>query len=252
MRKLSRHLASIALASYSMPQLASAQSFPFEDGRLSGWMQGGSAFRNQPTYGNNITPRRPGGTVGQDGDWWVGSFEDRPSPVVPLGQTQGDGPRGTLISPVFTIANNSIEFLLGGGDFAAGQRVDLLVEPGPGDRGGRNPSGIGSGAQVPEGNFIVHATASGSNEERMRLVRWDTSTIAGRRARIMIVDEGSGPWGHINVDDFRSSNAMAPGARTTPPVATPVGPNAVVVNTPAGAPRLRSRSATARRRAPRE
>jgi PKD repeat protein len=44
--------------------------------------------------------------------------------------------------------------------------------------------------------------ASGNNNETMQRVSWDVSKWAGRTGQIRIVDDSSGPWGHINVDDF--------------------------------------------------
>ncbi|MEA5115603.1 MAG: PASTA domain-containing protein [Geobacteraceae bacterium] len=37
----------------------------------------------------------------------------------------------------------------------------------------------------------------------MRRVSWDLNPYAGKTGRIRIVDDSSGPWGHINADDFR-------------------------------------------------
>jgi hypothetical protein len=82
---------------------------------------------------------------------------------------------------------------------------------------------------VPEGSFIVHATASGENRETMRRVAWDTRTVIGRRARILITDDSPGPWGHINVDDIRPSNLVVATPVSQPPVASPVGGGDAVV-----------------------
>lgn len=220
--KLVRAAAAAVLAAAAVP--AAAQSFSFEDGNLNGWLQGGTAFRQQPTFGNNVAPRLPGGTAGHDGDYWIGSFEARPSAAVAAGTTQGDGPTGALISPLFTIRDNSLGLLVGGGADPARLRVDLLVEIGPGDRGGGPSSGLGARVNVPEGVFRVHATATGANSETMRRVEWDTRSLNGRRARIMITDESSGPWGHINVDDIRPSNRIVEAdAASRPPVGMPTG-----------------------------
>jgi hypothetical protein len=200
---------------------AAAQSFNFEDGSLRGWMQGGTAFRQQPTLGNNIAPRLPGATPGHDGNYWIGSYEARPTASVAIGTTQGDRPTGALISPLFTIRDNSLGLLVGGGADAARLHVDLLVETGPGDRGGATAGGVGSLVNVPEGAFRVHATATGQNNETMRRVEWDTRSVTGRRARIMITDDS--PTGHINVDDIRPSNRVVAGEASRPPIATPVG-----------------------------
>lgn len=77
-----------------------ACTFDFESGILA-WKKNGSAFNNQPTYGDNPTARNKGQRANQQGDWWIGGYEDRRSKSVTAGQTQGDTPKGTLTSPYF-------------------------------------------------------------------------------------------------------------------------------------------------------
>lgn len=50
-----------------------ACSFDFEDG-IGGWEKTGTAFDNQPTFGDNPTARdrEP---AKQQGDWWIGGTE---------------------------------------------------------------------------------------------------------------------------------------------------------------------------------
>ena len=88
----------------------------------------------------------------------------------------GDGPTGTLTSPEFKIKRNYISFLISGGDYERDTCLNLLVD----------------------GKIVRSATGWRSN----RLVpdSWDVSEFRGRRARVQIVDEASGDWGHINVD----------------------------------------------------
>ena len=77
--------------------------FDFEDGAasLKEWGRTGTAFNNQPTYGDNIRIRLPGHRSEHDGNYWIGTYENRPEPSSPAGLTQGDVPQGTLISPEF-------------------------------------------------------------------------------------------------------------------------------------------------------
>lgn len=98
---------------------------------------------------------------------------------------KGDGTKGTLTSPEFTIQRKYICFLIGGGkhDLA----VHLLVE--------------GQAAR----------TATGPNDkpggtERLEWHSWDVADLAGKRAKIQIVDNATGGWGHINVDHILQSN----------------------------------------------
>jgi fructan beta-fructosidase len=88
----------------------------------------------------------------------------------------GDGPTGTLTSPGFKIKRNYISFLISGGDYERDTCLNLLVD----------------------GKIVRSATGWRSN----RLVpdSWNVSQFLGRKARVQIVDEASGDWGHINVD----------------------------------------------------
>lgn len=89
--------------------------FHFENGNIRDWIKTGSAFDNQPTFGDNPTARNRGQPANQQGDWWIGTFEDHPCPKGKAGYIQGDGPTGTLTSPEFKIVGEQISFLIGGG-----------------------------------------------------------------------------------------------------------------------------------------
>lgn len=149
----------------------------FETGDLRGWEATGDAFIAQPTYGDNPTARNREPSKHQ-GDYWIGGFENRPSPADPAGETQGDGPKGTLTSDVFTIRKPTITFLIGGG-CGGEQRVELLVQ----------------------GRVVMQA--SGECDETMKRASWNVSAFIGESAQIRLVDDSSGHWGHINFDDVR-------------------------------------------------
>ncbi|MCA1616268.1 MAG: hypothetical protein LC800_19640, partial [Acidobacteria bacterium] len=70
----------------------------FETGDLRGWTATGTAFDSQPTFGNNVASRRPGLVINQQGNYWIGTYENRPSSAMPVGTAQGDAPTGTLTS----------------------------------------------------------------------------------------------------------------------------------------------------------
>jgi hypothetical protein len=203
------------------PDLAAAQDWTFESGTLRGWTRTGTAFDNQPTFWDNIRTRRPGETAGQEGSWWIGTYENRPVRGHAPGDVQGDGPVGALLSDPFTIRTGFVSFLLGGGSDITRERVELLVAL----RGGEQPppmrpDGIGGRISLPDGDYSVRVTAAGEGREAMRLVQWAIVRYAGRKARIRIVDKGSGDWDHINVDDFEFADAaiatVVPGAVLTP------------------------------------
>ena len=94
---------------------------------MNGWVKTGTAFNNQPTYGDNPTARNREQPANQQGNWWIGGAEDRPSESATAGQQQGDGPQGTLTSPSFIITGEMISFLIGGGCNMNDARVELVV-----------------------------------------------------------------------------------------------------------------------------
>ena len=87
----------------------------------------GTAFNNQPTYGNNPPARHRCQPANQQGDWWIGGYENRPSSATTAGKFQGDGPQGTLTSPFFKIVGKQISFLIGGGCDNKTVRAELII-----------------------------------------------------------------------------------------------------------------------------
>ena len=100
-------------------------NFDFENG-IGGWIRSGTAFNNQPTYGDNPTARLRE-SANQQGNWWIGTFENRPSIDAPAGHAQDDAPQGYLTSPSFKINGKSVDFLVGGGCDINIVRVELVV-----------------------------------------------------------------------------------------------------------------------------
>ncbi len=88
----------------------------------------------------------------------------------------GDGPTGTLTSPEFKIARKYISFLIAGGDYERDTCLNLVVR----------------------GKIVRSVTGWRSN--RLAPASWDVSRWLGQTAQVQIVDEASGDWGHINVD----------------------------------------------------
>ena len=107
--------------------ISKACKFDFEAG-THGWKRTGTAFNNQPTYGDNPTARKRGQPANQQGDWWIGGYENRPSKAATPGAVQGDGPQGTLASPFFKIVGKRISFLIGGGCDIKKVRAELIVD----------------------------------------------------------------------------------------------------------------------------
>ena len=90
----------------------------------------GTAFIHQPTFGDNPAARNRE-SAQQQGDWWIGGAENRPSENDPAGrwyQESADPTQGTLISPCFRIVCKNISFLIGGGCTIKDIRAELIVD----------------------------------------------------------------------------------------------------------------------------
>jgi len=144
----------------------------FEADNYGQWEVTGTAFGPGPARGTLPRQMAVSGYVGQR---LVNSFYE------------GDGSVGTLTSPPFAIERKYITFYVGGGAFAGRTCVNLLID-------GR-----------------IMRTQTGQNSRpggSERLVRhvWDVSAMIGKVARIQIVDQLKGPWGHITADHFVQSD----------------------------------------------
>lgn len=97
----------------------------------------------------------------------------------------GDGSRGTLLSPQFPLQRTEINFLIGGGQLAGSVYMALIVD----------------------GKVVRKAT--GNNSEQLIPRHWDVTDLVGKTAQIKIVDQATGGWGHILVDDIIESDTAA-------------------------------------------
>ena len=103
-----------------------------------------------------------------------------------------DNGTGHITSPEFTITRDYVNFLVGGGN-----------HPYPGSAS-NPPTAINL---VVDGAVV--RTRTGRDAEALSWTHWDVSELEGRRARIEIVDEHTGGWGHINADHFTFADAPA-------------------------------------------
>ena len=183
----------------------------FEQG-LSGWSTEGTAFNNQPTFGYNIVTQRilykmeynqngiggdywkdQGMNPGYNGSYWIGTYENNPKGATQMFQTQGDQPVGVLISPEIIITTSYCYFLIGGG--ADPQRLYVEFQ-----------------TKQADGSWRTEITKSAfRSNEMMYRERMDIAAHINKTARIRIVDNSGGGWGHINVDNFRFTNTPIPG-----------------------------------------
>lgn len=89
----------------------------------------GRAFIYQPTFGDNSAARNRE-SAQQQGNWWIGGAENRPSESISPGGQHPDGsdaPSGTITSPWFRIVGENISFLIGGGCNVTVIRAELIV-----------------------------------------------------------------------------------------------------------------------------
>jgi putative membrane-bound dehydrogenase-like protein len=169
----------------------------FEDGTLKGWKATGDAWKGSPIKGDTVTPRRPGQASNHDGHFWVGSYE----------LTHSDTGQGVLESLPFKVTHPWASFLVGAGS-SDKTRVDL----------------------VDAETNAVFFTAAGQNRENMSVIEVDLQQLLGRQIMVRVVDESSGPWGHINYDDFRFHEAKPnpkPSRVDTNPLLNHLTPNPV-------------------------
>jgi uncharacterized protein (DUF608 family) len=136
----------------------------FEGGDYGDWRVEGDAFGTGPARG---TLERQQEVSGFRGTGLVNTY---------LGGD--DRKHGKLVSPDFPIQRRYISFLVGGGNYKDKTCINLVVD----------------------GEVV--RTAMGTQNERLRARNWSVRDLAGKKARIEIVDAESGPWGHINIDQI--------------------------------------------------
>lgn len=145
----------------------------FEGGNYGDWKIEGEAFGTKPA----------GGTL--EGQQAVSGFAAKGLVNTFLG---GDQPHGRLTSPEFTIGRPYISFLIGGGSQKNQTCMNLLVD----------------------GKAV--RTATGKDNERLDPHNWDVNELRGKRARLEIVDNASGGWGHVNIDQIEFRDDPMSGA----------------------------------------
>ncbi|MBC8373534.1 MAG: glycoside hydrolase family 32 protein [Planctomycetes bacterium] len=147
----------------------------FEAADYGDWKVEGKAFGRAPAKGTLAGQMQ---VTGFEGKGLVNSF---------LG---GDRPTGKLTSPEFTIERDYIKFLIGGGGHKGKTCMNLLID----------------------GKAVLTATGpniQAGGHEFLNWENWDVKKYKGKKATLQIVDDHSGGWGHINVDQISQSNKQA-------------------------------------------
>ena len=155
---------------------------------MSNWTLDGTAFNNQPTYGNNPSGRNYKFESNHKGDWWIGTFENRPSSSEPFGGQQGDGPQGSLTSPSFQITGKLLTFLIGAGCrgyTSPNIRAELIVD-----------------------GVVVRKETPTECDGAMKEKSWNVTDYAGKHAQLRLIDYSSGFWGHINFDHLQACHKL--------------------------------------------
>lgn len=147
------------------------QAWDFESGDLQGWTVVSGNLGKQPSA--------------NDDDRWQGNFAKQGTYFIGTYEGANDAATGELRSPIFTIQGDALSLLVGGGRDATKTFIALVLVDG--DREVRR--------------------AAGDNAEAMGRVRWDLKLYRGAQAYLRIVDNATGGWGHINVDDIRELSA---------------------------------------------
>ena len=179
---------------YSFFPLVCYTIFDFEDHDLSNWTLNGTAFSNQPTYGDNPSERLKKDTNRKEpskhqGHWWIGTYENRSSPSHPAGEKQDDEPQGSMTSPTFLIDANFLTFLIGAGCQNFETRAELIVD----------------------GGLIFKTKAEKRSTnciETMYEKSWNVSRFTGNRAQLRLIDHSSEGWGHINFDHLQACHKL--------------------------------------------
>jgi levanbiose-producing levanase len=94
----------------------------------------------------------------------------------------GDPATGTITSPAFTLDRNHLHFLIAGGHHPSGSpgetSINLIV------------------------NGQVVRTATGDDTGVLKPIDWDVSGLQGQNAQVRVIDQATGAWGHLMVDQL--------------------------------------------------
>ncbi len=135
----------------------------FESGMYEKWQVTGTAFGVAPHTGTSPGQQPVTGFLGKG---LVNSY------------FPNDKARGKLRSQPFSIQKPFIAFLIGGGRHPGETFINLVVD----------------------GEVVRSET--GNNSEMLQLAVWDVSEYMGKTAFFEIVDDNTGAWGHINIDQI--------------------------------------------------
>lgn len=174
----------------------------FATGDLTGWIAEGDAFQDVhvtnaqffwETIYFNPSQKIPGG-------YHLWGFNEA---------TGGDSLTGTLKSQPFVLGGNGkINFLVSGGRDLDKLYVALV--------------------RASDGKELFKETATNYEEYQRKI--WDASQYIGEELYIKVVDQSTGGFGHINVDDFHVPVKVKNPTNPTEPIDPPASSNPVDTN----------------------
>ena len=157
----------------------------FETGNLRNWTIIRGNLKKQPTLA-----LRKGIRFAQQGQYFIGTTETGGTSFKDF----DDSLVGEIQSKPFIIKRNFISLRVGGGN---------------------NPDNLYV-ALVRNTDDYVIKKETGTESEEMAVKYWDVSDHINEICFIKIVDNAQGGWGHINVDDIRTTETMPLGGGFTP------------------------------------
>ena len=186
MRLISTFLASLVM-SVSVGRAEVEVIQPFEGDGFDSWQTTGEAFGLAPVAGRM--------------EGLNGVFLDYAGNALACSAAGGNESTGTLTSPEILLSQPYLAFLIAGGNHPGKTEVRLLVD----------------------GKIVRKAT--GRNSLAFRKEVWDVAEYKNKKAVIQVVDDETGSWGFIAVDQFILSS------RKDPAIVTRGRPAAVVDST---------------------
>jgi non-lysosomal glucosylceramidase len=139
----------------------------FEGENYGKWTVEGTAFGKGPAKGAPAPDQKLTGYLGKSlADSWLSS----------------DEPKGKLTSPDFKIERRYINFLIAGGRHPRETCINLVID----------------------GNLVRSET--GKDTDIMEWASWDVQDLAQKAAHIEILDQATGGWGHIEIDQIEFSD----------------------------------------------
>ena len=144
----------------------------FEGGTYKNWKSEGKAFGDDPFTRTDFASHHR--VTGHHGTVLVNSHNTRVAPENP----KADALTGTLTSKKFKIDRNYISFVIGGGAHKGSTEFQLLID-----------------------GKVVEA-AQGNNSNKMVDKSFFVEKYIGKTAQLRAVDNHTGGWGHIGVDQI--------------------------------------------------